>query len=313
MLDSFVKLLSGEQPDRVVWTADITYWIAGQKQAGTANPAWDSEEGYLQLHRDLGVMPYYYYDKFWVGEPRYTSAVQTTVERDGPRTITRMATPLGELTQELLYLPQSCSTGTVKHFVQSEADLKLLHYVLQQRRLAPACLVDYQQRLQLWRQYGGLPSLALPRSPLSALMYEWMGVENAIYALADYPDAVCAVLDLMREQETPVLDAVCAAAPPLIHFADNLSSDTMVGLYDTYLAGDHRRRIGRLHQAGTRCAVHLDGVVGGLLPKLVHAGFDAVEALTPQPAGDLSVEEIDNIAGSRRVIQPWRRYLACYV
>ena len=58
------------------------------------------------------------------------------------------------------------------------------------------------------------------------------------------------------------------------------------------MAGGHRRRIERLHAAGVKCAVHLDGTVKGLLPKLIGSGFDAIEALTPKPGGDLDVEEI---------------------
>jgi hypothetical protein len=41
--------------------------------------------------------------------------------------------------------------------------------------------------------------------------------------------------------------------------------------------------------------------VRGLLPKLARAGFDAVEALTPSPAGDLEVGEMRAIASE---IQP---------
>jgi hypothetical protein len=64
----------------------------------------------------------------------------------------------------------------------------------------------------------------------------------------------------------------------------------------------HRRRIERLHAAGIRCAVHLDGTVRGLLPKLAAAGFDAIEAVTPQPAGDLDVGEMRAVAADDRII-----------
>jgi hypothetical protein len=41
--------------------------------------------------------------------------------------------------------------------------------------------------------------------------------------------------------------------------------------------------------------------VRGLLPKLAEVGFDAVEALTPSPAGDLSPSEMRDVAGSSRL------------
>jgi hypothetical protein len=42
--------------------------------------------------------------------------------------------------------------------------------------------------------------------------------------------------------------------------------------------------------------------VKGLLPKLVKVGFDAVEALTPKPGGDLEVAEMTALAGSETVV-----------
>jgi hypothetical protein len=147
-----------------------------------------------------------------------------------------------------------------------------------------------------------LPCLALPRSPLPAFVYQWAGIERTAYLVQDCPDLVRTVLDLMEAQEEPVLDAVCRLAPPLVHFPDNLASDNLTGYYDRFLAGTHARRLDRLHRAGCKAAVHLDGRVQGLLPKLVAVGFDAVEALTPRPAGDLELEEIRPVAGSDAVI-----------
>jgi hypothetical protein len=42
--------------------------------------------------------------------------------------------------------------------------------------------------------------------------------------------------------------------------------------------------------------------VRGILGQLVAAGFDAIEALTPQPAGDMPVEEMRPLADSDAVI-----------
>jgi len=302
MLASFLCLLNGDSPERIVWTADISYWIAGQKAAGRADRAWDTEEGYLQLHRDLGIMPYYYYGKFWTGMSRYPGSIEITQKTRGDCTLPQIQTPVGTLTQENVYLPLSCSTGCVKHFVETEQDLEVLLYLLENRHLEPANLEDYDDRRTLWRQYDGLPCLGLPRSPLSAFIYEWAGLEQASYLLADSEEKVAEALRLMAEQEEPILDAVCELGPPLVHFPDNLSSDNLTSYYDTHMAGVHRHRLSRLHAAGIRAAVHLDGTIRGLLPRLVAIGFDAVEALTPAPAGDMEIKEIEQMAGSDSVI-----------
>ena len=153
-----------------------------------------------------------------------------------------------------------------------------------------------------WERYDGLPCLCLPRSPLSALCYEWAGVQDLVYLLLDCEDKVLRALDLMEEQEQVVIGALCDLGPPLVHFPDNLSSDNLTSYYDEHMRDRHQRRLAKLHAAGTRCAVHLDGTVAGLLPKLVASGFDAIEALTPHPAGDLTVAEMQDVAGDDRVI-----------
>ncbi len=295
---ALLRLLAGRRPRRPVWTADITYWIAGQQARGTADPAWQSEAGYLELHRQLGIMPYYDYTKFWAGTASYDDAVGETWQRRGGEAVHRLTTPLGELREEYTELPESACTGCTRHFVQTPDDLDRLLCLLEHRTLAPSHLDDYQARLAAWAAADGLPALGLPRSPLSSFCYEWAGIENAIYLLTDCEAKVRRILELIEEQQAPVLEAVCRLAPPLVHFPDNLDSENLTGLYDEFLAPTHRRRLARLHGAGIRAAVHLDGAVRGLLPKLLAVGFDAIEALTPQPAGDLAVEEMAALAAS---------------
>ena len=297
-----MNLLQGEPAGGVVWTADVTYWMAGEKAAGRGDPAWDTETGYLELHRRLGIMPYYYYPKFWTAEARYTNDIRRSSESKGNDTICRIETPLGVLTEVNTYLPTSVSTGCTKHYVQSEQDLDILLYLLEHRRLEPANLADFRDRMHAWMEYDGYPSIGMPRSPLASFVYEWAGIEQATYLLLDHPDRVGRILELLEKQEQPIIDAVCAVAPPLIHFPDNLTSDNFAGLYDAYMGPAHVRRLDRLHSAGIKVVVHLDGTIRGLLPKLVESGFDGIEALTPAPVGDVDVDEIQDLADSESVI-----------
>ncbi len=301
-LENFLHLLAERRPEGVVWTADLSYWISGRQADGTADPVWRTEEGYLDLHRSLGLMPYYYYERFWTARAVYDGTVCERTETEGRVTTRTWRTPVGTLCEESCYLPESACHGVTRHPVETGADLDVLLYLIEHRRLDPDNLADYNARRALWARYDGLPCLGLPRSPLSALAYEWAGMQNLVYLMLDHEDRVRYLLALMEAQEARVLDAVCERAPPLVHFPDNLSSDNLTGFYDAHLGPTHRRRLAKLHAAGVKAAVHLDGTVRGLLPKLVAAGFDAIEALTPKPAGDLGVEDLRPLAGSAEVM-----------
>jgi hypothetical protein len=302
MRESFLKLLAGEPADQIIWTADISYWIDGQRQIGQANPDWYTEAGYLKLCQELGILPYYWYQKFWLGEPEYDDRVELITKQQDNTCIRLWETPVGCLREESSFMAESCSTACTRHPVNTKNDIETLLYILEHRKLCPACLDDYNDRLELWAEYDGLPSIALPRSPLPSFFCEWAGIQNGVYLLMDYPDLIGRSLTLMAEQEEPIIEAVCKAAPPLVHFADNLSSDNFTGYFDEFMAAFYRSRLEKLHTAGVKCAVHLDGTVRGLLPKLAEVGFDAIEAVTPQPAGDVAVEEMRDIAQNDQVI-----------
>jgi len=301
-LESFHSLLKGGTPDRVIWTADITYWIEGMRVRGSANPSWSTEKGYLELCRELRIMPYYWYDKFWLGEPVYDDTVRVTVEARGTAARRSWVTSAGTLTEELTFMKASSSSAHTLYPVADRRDLDVFLYLLEHRELRPSNIEDYLVRVELWKTFDGIPSIAMPRSPLASFFYEWAGVENAVYLMVDYPGIIRKIFSIMDRQEEPIIDAVCRLAPPVVHFADNLSGDNFTGLYDDFMRAGHRKRIQRFHDAGIACAVHLDGKVSGLLPKLAAAGFDAIEALTPEPGGDLPVEMMREIAQNNRVI-----------
>ena len=296
MRGSLLKLMRGEKPDRIVWTADLTYWVAGQMQAGRGRPEWNTELGHLALCRDLGCMPYYWYEHMTVAAPRY-DGVMVKAEVVGKRRIQTWETPVGRLVMEVTALPETSSEAITKYPVENGDDVKAFLYLLKHRQWAPCHLDTYRARTERWAPFDGVPPAALPRSPVPSLFCEWAGVQNAVYLLMDYPDEIREALALMEKQEEPIVEALCRAAPPVVHFTDNLSSDNLASLFDEFMEAPYRRLLGRLHAAGIRCVVHLDGTVRGLLPKLAAVGFDAVEALTPQPVGDVSLHEMRAVAG----------------
>ncbi len=90
-----LSLLRGEPCEEVVWTGDLAYWLAGRKGSAVWRSDWDTEEGYLRLHRELGLMPYVYYEKFWAAEPRYDRSVEVDVRTEGHATLRVWRTPVG--------------------------------------------------------------------------------------------------------------------------------------------------------------------------------------------------------------------------
>ena len=301
MRNAFLEVMRGGKPEKIVWTADLTYWVAGQIQAGRGRPEWNTEMGHLALCRDLGCMPYYWYEHLTVAAPHYDGVTVRTEVKGNRRTQT-WQTPVGRLVMEITALPETSSEAITKYPIENGDDADVFLYLLKHRRWMPCHLDTYRERMNRWAPFDGVPPAALPRSPLPSLFCEWAGVQNGIYLLTDFPWKIREMLALMEQQEEPIVEALVRTAPPVVHFTDNLSSDNLASLFDEFMETPYRRRLARLHAAGIRCVVHLDGTVRGLLPKLAAVGFDAVEALTPQPVGDVGLHEMRSVAGRRDLV-----------
>jgi len=254
MVESFLALLEGRPAARTVWVADLDYWIAGQEEKHRADPAWRTEEGFLDLCAAQRVMAYYYYGKFWLAEPRYDATVKVRTERVGRVTRTVWKTRAEKSGKKQTYEPLSCSTAHSRFAIQSVDDLRVMLDLMEHRTLEPTSIDDYHARLQRWRKREGCPASRFLAAPFPRSCMN--GRAHArIYLLADHPELVQRLFAVMGAQEQPVLEAVARVAPPLVHFADNLSADTLCGYYEAYLEPVHRHRLEVLHRAGTRCVV----------------------------------------------------------
>jgi hypothetical protein len=294
-----------------VWTADISYWISGNQKTDL-----QSESGYLDFCTELGCMPYYWYDAFWAGERSFDCSVDIVqgkiCEESGERTTEWVLGPGGGSTGKSLrrlsridrFSATSWSEATVKHAIENSDDLRLLiELVESSKMIASLALETHALRQDRWEAYDGYPCIGLPRSPVSAFINEWAGVENGLILLFEERELCNRLFSILEEQEQPIIEACTQKNVQLVHFPDNLTSDVYTSIFDDSMRGCYERRIATLHDGGTFAAVHLDGTVRGLLPKLCESGIDAVEAVTPHPVGDCTAGEMRNMAsGSNTVL-----------
>ena len=125
MLESFLKILNGEKADEIVWTADILYWVAGQTQASNEFRQLNTEEGYLRFCKESGIMPYYWYEKFWLAKPGYKK-VEVVTELNGYQRRRIFKTPVGQLEEHVNFSESTSSEGYTRHLVENKEDLKVL-------------------------------------------------------------------------------------------------------------------------------------------------------------------------------------------
>jgi hypothetical protein len=256
--------------------------------SGTLPPRYTGQEGLLQLHRDLGV-GFYLQGSFPFRAD--SPDVRLSEKTENGRTITEVATRVGTIRQVSVYLPESFTWATAEHFVKSAADLKVIRYWYEGTTYAPRYGAT-EERRQLIGD-AGVVLCYLPKSPLMELVALHAGIEAVTYAWSDAPAELERTLAAMERKADEAARISLSSPAECLMIPENLSSE-MVGkhLYERFMRPYQEKWIGRIRERGKRSFIHMDGTMRGLITEVASAGFDALEALTPSPVGDIPLEEI---------------------
>jgi len=294
-----MAVFTGNQPDRLPWFSDLSYWVAGQRAMGKMPDHYRGPGGYLKLHQDLGVGIFAFAPpvcRFEHDEDLF----KTVTEHEGDRTIQEITTPEGVLRTVHQYSSLTFSMAPLAYAVSTPDDLRALRcYYRGQNTVADG--KRYEEILSLWGDQG-IAVLWAPRSPLGQVAVQWAGVENLSFLSADFPEDVEETLSLIADRQDEVYRIICESPATVIEIGDNLSGETMGGLFRKYSAPYFRKRAKQLHEAGKYLGVHLDGTMKGLISSVAETGLDYIEAVTPNPVGDLSVEEIFPLVSDRTIL-----------
>ena len=252
---------------------------------------------YDQLHVSMRTVHYY------TGMPdpvRRTFGPEVCVhENYEAQTATILyETPHGDLVEQLKRT-QDQTWRTVGFPVKQPADLKKLRWLYQHTRYEFNEAAFDQGSAYVGER--GQPSFWVPKSPYQALAQMWMRLEDLIYALADSREEVEMTMRAIDESYDGLYEQLTGCDKlHILNFGENLHEALMGPRYfERYFFPFYEKRCAQLRGAGIYTHVHMDGYFHALLKYLRLLPFDGLEALTPVPQGDATLEEIKENIGDK--------------
>jgi len=290
------QVVFGQSGGRIIWQPRIGCWVTDKVFAGEEFPAPFTGMDLYEIYRELGCSArlYEYNDCFRRVEHPSVSVSRRRLNQTDTRTT--IHTPVGQQVCVTRKSPNSWHPITVKWEVEAEEELKVAAW----REENTAWEWDQARYDQLQAQVGdlGAPTMFMPRMNVQSLYIEKMGVERGVYALYDWPDLVETYFRALEESHDRLIDVINASPVDIINFGENVHAGTLS--VDLFLK-DHlpacQRRSERLHAAGKFVYSHWDGDTRPLLPYVRETGLDGIEAITPQPQGDVTLEEVKEALG----------------
>jgi len=279
-------LLNRAQPDRVPWFGDLDYWYS----SAVPPESCPRDTRVMGIFNSIAIWASDFICKVFSHLPsksRYNFSRNPRREYHHPgdehaagRSDRNPAVPAH------LFFHRLRQT-----FVESPADLPIFQYYLESLEFTPA-YAEAERRYHIIGD-NGVVLCYTPRSPFMQMATTYVGIVNLVYLLADAPDEMARIFKIMEAKYDQAAELTVNSPAECVMIPENLSSEVVgAGYYKRYLRPYEARWIQRIREAGKFSFIHMDGTLKGLINLVVETGFNVIEAVTPYPSGDLTIEEI---------------------
>lgn len=292
-----LDIFKGTHTGSILWQPRLEFWYQVNKARGSL-PAHLKNASLLDLYDYVhGSIRYFTFPL----KSRY-SKVHFREERVDEKTVARTAvTPIGELHEALHYDEWNISRYNHEYFLKTPEDFRVYEYLLQDEEW----YFDQEQyeRDLAWVDGRGAPQFFFRRSPVQGLFIETMGFERAIFMLADHPEVVERYIEQAAAADNAMYDVLCKSPTPIFNFGENIDANMdPPSIWKRYLLPYYTRRIEQFHAAGKYTYIHIDGAMKPLVKLIPSSPFDAIEACTPLPQGDVTLEEVHSALGNKILV-----------
>ncbi len=326
--ENILSLFRGDQPDQIVWQPRIENWYNVNHAHGTLPPKY-SGKSLMEVYDELGCSPRPYLIPYpspedlrseatdkWKGfapqdvPPVIKADLDSTLDGEievtgtgsrGDKIIERWYTPKGNLTRKWMISEDSISQRVSEYPIKSLEDLDILEYILTHQEWE----FDYDAYREAEKQIGDRAAIAAisPRAPFIQYIMFYLNYEDAIILLHKHRDRIESFLELAEEADRKAFEVIKDSPVDVVCLPTNLDGQLVSPpLFEEFILPHYLEYGSILKEAGKYVYAHWDGRVKPLLPFARQTGLHGIEALTPVPQGDMTIEEIDEALGDEMIL-----------
>jgi len=282
---------------KTIWQPRIGCWYEDRVYRNEDFPGKFKGCDLKGIYETIGCSDRLYYFNECL-EAKYDDSVKSSCVEIGHKTWEyTMETPVGRINQIVCGNDSNPGVMPKKWWVENEGDLKVFAYIEE----ATSFSFNMETYNRLYKKYChlGLPTVFIPRVNIQRMFIELSGVVGTIYLLQDSEEAVEAYFKTLSESQERMLKVMADSPIEWINYGDNLHCKLLPpSLYKKYVLPEYEKRGDILHKTGKFTYSHWDGEVKDLLTFARTSFLDGIEAITPLPQGDVTLEEVKEALGN---------------
>jgi hypothetical protein len=289
-----IDVFEGRDPGGVIWQPRIDFWYEVNKKRGTL-PLHLKDYTLIDLYDYCHASVRYFNFPLRLNNPDVVITEQWEDEKSLRR---NWETPVGRLTEVVHYDDYMLSRYNFEYLLKTAEDFKIIEWVLQHEEWSFDAEAYAQNEARVGNR--GLTQFFSRRTPLQSLFIETMGFENTILFMTDYPKVVEEYLEIQTEADNAMYRLICDNHVPIFNLGDNIDHHMdPPPIWRKYLQPNYERRTAQLHAAGVHTSIHIDGAMKRLLQDIQNCLIECIEACTPLPQGDVTLDEIKTALGDK--------------
>lgn len=288
--------------DKVLWQPRLEEWIFRNRMNDTLPDRFKKLE-YLEIYDELRCSVRYAAHAGIEGymEP---NDIETTQERKGEYLFNTAKSPSGEITAVVheIWEGDKLVNSRIDQFpVKTPNDVKVLIDIVERTKFKANLEAFKAAEANVGQR--GEPTIFLSSSGFTELIKNHCGLLDTFYLLNDYPEVIEEYLEACDRRDDRMVDAALQLPCRIFNLGDHATDEfTPPPIAKKYMMPRWQRLSKRLHDNNRFIHSHWDGNSKTILPLLMDSGLDSVEALTPLPMGNISLEEIKKAVGDKLVV-----------
>lgn len=287
-----LDIFNGKDPGGVVWQPRLEFWYDVNRKRGKLPT-------HLKDASLIDVYDYCHASMRYFAFPLKLERHQVEIKESwvDPKSLKKVwLTPWGELQEVFHYDEWGISCYNSEYLLKTPEDFKIYAAILEDetwtwdQALVDAALAEVGQR--------GVLQYYARRSPMQSLFIETMGFEPAIFLLEDHPEVIEGYIQARTQADEAMYATICASPTPIFNFGENIDAAMdPPTIWQRFLLPYYQKRTTQLHASGIKTSIHVDGAMKPLLRDLRNCPMTSIEACTPLPQGDVTLEEIKAALG----------------
>ncbi len=288
--------------DKVLWQPRLEMWIDHRRATDTMPDRFAGLDNF-GIYDELRCSPRYNVASGLSGyhDEEFTHRRE---ELDDNHIANIMETPWGELrtVSKQVWEDGRVINQRIEEFaVSSVEDLRVLTRITESAKFKMDPTV-YPASVEAQGDRAA-PSVICQSDGYTDLIKSYSGLLNACYLQMDHTAEMDAYIDACHARDDRWVDVMLECPCPIFNLGDHTTNEfTPPPILERYCMPRWKKICKKMDDAGRFVHSHWDGNSRHLLPYLKDSGLHAVEALTVEPMGDMTLDGIKQAVGEEIIV-----------